>query len=719
MKSIVLRISETNNPEADESSAVEKSSGLVLQLLDDHGTVLAHEPIPANLNPPSFSDDYTRYRQFFLEEENENGRFSEIGMHLFALLHLGDVGDEWDRLARTERHRVLLDIETSAMGPRNIARLPWELIFDGTNRCFQDMDAPIVRIRNYNYEEGPEVEAINWPIRLLIVVGANDRPIAANEEVERIEDALHNVNRLIDVETLETPDINELREKCKSFKPHIFHYIGHGGMVEENSYIRLRGGPSGDDTWTAAQIKSGPPTWPWIPRFAFINACRTSGGVATSDHLAAWGISDAFNWLRVPAVLTMQANIDGKLASRFAGTLYEHLAQGHCIDRALAIARTYLRDNSNAINKDNKREWATPTLTICLPPEKILPLKDKTSHSHKPAVKACAKFREVDLLANCKKERRKFIYGFYPIRRPELEKNLVLVRGCSASGKTWVTLWCLEACALLDHNVRHVEVVSGSSPKWLHVLRQIQAGDATKAVGDKLIYGPLREEAFYEFNYELHYRIRNRTPLPWDQNKFDFEEDLDLTELDNLPLDMVKNVFTAFRKALLEAAEPNNPLIIVLDQWSYKGLRIAPGHMEKFLIPFLFKKAADGDLCAPDGRSVKLVLVMNDEELDEMYPELMSQLKGAFHEVHLQGIKGALFAKVAKEFFRNLRTAGTSGIRNYAQDLDDEDEDFFIKNFGKDVHPVWQPSRLGDILYVVEKMYARTRSRRTGPRSYS
>lgn len=684
----------------------EEGSKPFLRLIDAQGTVRVEEPFPPDLNLPGHSGDYTTYREFFLQEENENSKFSDIGRHLFALLHLGAVGREWDRLARKEPLRVLLDIKTSESVNRNVARLPWELIFDGNNRRFQKKNAPIVRVRNYHDHEAPYIEPINWPIRLLIIVGVDDPAIAAAEEIEKIEDAVRKVNRLIDVEVVESPpDVDELEAVCKRFRPHIFHYIGHGGIdPNDNAFIRLRG-PHGDVPWLANDIISNLENW-WLPRFAFINACRTSGGATTGTQIGAWGIADAFNSLRIPAVLTMQANIDGQLAGRFAGSLYEHLALGDCIDRALVAARIKLRSKINATVRDNKRDWATPTLTISLPPEKILPLEQKTSAHHKPDVKACPKFREVDILANCKDERRKFIHGFYPIEPSPSQNNVVLVHGSKASGKTWVTLWCLEACALIDHNVRHVEVVSDASPKWLHVLRRIQAGDPNKAVGDRVIYGPLKEEAFYEFNHDLHYRINGETPPPWDPKmKFPFEEDLDLTQLDTLSPDTVKNIFKSFRRALRRAAEPNNPLTIVLDQWSYGVHRIAPSHMEKYLIPHLFTKAARGDLSSQDGRSVTLVLVMSDEELNEMYPELKNKLDGSFHEVHLQGIPGADFAKVAKEFFRNLRTSGSSDISKYAKTLDEQKQNFYIDLFSENVGAVWQPERLGRMLYLVENSY--------------
>ena len=111
----------------------------------------------------------------------------------------------------------------------------------------------IVRVRNYGPTEAPEIEAISWPIRLLIVVGVNDPAIEAQRKFEKIEDVLRTVNRLVDVEVIEYPTINDLEEKCKCFRPHVFHYIGHGGSTKgKNAYILLRG-PQQNGPWTAVK----------------------------------------------------------------------------------------------------------------------------------------------------------------------------------------------------------------------------------------------------------------------------------------------------------------------------------------------------------------------------------------------------------------------------------------------------------------------------------
>jgi hypothetical protein len=220
-----------------------------------------------------------------------------------------------------------------------------------------------------------------------------------------------------------------------------------------------------------------------------------------------------------------------------------------------------------------------------------------------------------------------------------------------------------------------------------------------------VIYGPLREDAFYEFNYDVHYRIKEkRIPPPWEGQPFEYEKELDLTKLDSLSEDHVSAIIKSFRYSLRRAAEPHRPLIIVLDQWTYDGAQITAVHMD-YLVRHLFAKLAGADFGSQDRRSVKLVLVMRDDELDQTYPQLKQKLDGSFHEVHLAGIPGDRFEKVAKEFFRNLRSADASAIRTKARNVNARAEEFFIETIGRKAHPVWQPVLLKEIKCYVEKWF--------------
>lgn len=674
------------------------------------------EFLPEDLTVPPHTGDYRSYRKTFVARAGESAEFHDIGRHLFDLLHQGKVGRQLEDLRQGKgesgRLRVLLDVREP-----ELALLPWELMFDGgALRPFQDTEDTFARVWNYDPRgQGRKAESLGWPIRLLVVTGVSaeeSRKIAAEQEIMRIEDALRPVKWLVDVYVCEQATVNELERVCREFRPHVFHYIGHGGVDQnDNSYIVLQNPGGGDTTWTAAQIKSGLGAWGWAPRVAFINACRSAAAPGVQQQTTSWAIGDAFRALGVPAVLTMQADVKGAPAGEFAGMLYEKLADGEPVDRALAAARIRMRDNTEAMDKDAKRDWATPTLTLSIPPENVLPLRAQIKCRHEQEI-SCELFDMVSVLAGRRPDRRQFIHSIYPIPPRQPDKELIFVLGGKQIGKTWLTLSCLESYARKGHDVRYVEVAAAGSPKWLDVLLHIQTGDPLKAVAGKhpLIFRPLDPAAFGEFNYELPYRLRNEKPPDWGGVAAPPPAGLNTDDLDNLPEATVAEIFKSFRKALVAAAEPDNPLIIVLDKFTDAEGGVTAGHMNKFLLPLLFEKAAAGDLVARDAagaRSVKLVLVVNEDEWETYNrhspkPSL-NDLRRYAYEVYLEGIPAADYDKVAQEFFRNL-VAGPPPVRRYMRRVSEAMAQNFINGFRPQDPGPWKPGRLKMIQSIFERL---------------
>lgn len=183
---------------------------LALQLVEDATGAVIEETIPTDLKLPGHGGDFATYREFFIKQATEHATFGSIGRHLFALLNVGEVGKRWQALIagkkQDERLRVHLDINAAAGIDQELGLLPWELISNGADQWFQDTEDSIFRIHNYEPEEDPKIVKVNWPIRLLIVVGGSDDSIKAAEEVQKIEDVMHDVNRLVDVDVFEPPE---------------------------------------------------------------------------------------------------------------------------------------------------------------------------------------------------------------------------------------------------------------------------------------------------------------------------------------------------------------------------------------------------------------------------------------------------------------------------------------------------------------------------------
>jgi len=315
----------------------------------------------------------------FLEEPDESADFQIIGEKLYALISKDRVGAEWKLLkaAQNNRFRVQLDIKAE-----EVSEFPWELAYRNDDADWLAVDGYHTFFRRFESSAGIPGAAENPSIlRLLIVVGAekDDTDILPLAEVRKIQLVVHSQNRtapenklfhrIIDIDVLWQPNLNQITDKLKEFKPHIFHFIGHGGIDGDKAFLQLDTAGGGSIEWTHDAIRSDfRAAGVVLPRFVFINACRSQNNAAGESELSeselkrqAWSIGNIFRRLGVPAVLTMQADIGGEIAGEFSAAFYEALARLEPLDAALAAARGKMMRYKGT---SSERDWAIPVLTL-------------------------------------------------------------------------------------------------------------------------------------------------------------------------------------------------------------------------------------------------------------------------------------------------------------------------------------------------------------------
>lgn len=648
---------------------------------------LAAGAIPQDLKAPGASRDPATFREFVLTKVGSRPELREIGHDLLRLLTEGDaeqVGEVWSKLRKqAEPLRTLLEIE-----PISLRMLPWELIcddgpkrlFEGQRRPALSADRPFARSRSFRLEE--IAEPFSWPLRALIVVASKDAAIKAEEELEQIEDALRHVRRTIDVEVLKFPSKAELLDEIgtKIF-PHILHFIGHSGQNanpgREEMVLWLEHA-QGRDFWTADEIENDLQGRDFL-RFVFLNSCRSENAPSPEDQQRTLSIGEAFRNAGVPAVLAMQADVQGEHAGRLAGKIYEELSLGAPIDIALARGRNKVQEKMN--DGLNCREWALPTLTLSMPPENVLPITRVSDQLKIERIKNCYKFREVDCFVNRKKERRSFLRSFYPIMPEFPQYQLLVVHGDSGMGKSWTAQWCMEGCAWQDHNVRYIEVVSNQPKDWLDVLLQIRDGDEDEKQFSPL-HEPLNPEAFRLFNWELNHRLQGATPPVWEGRPDQIIDppqkgNRKVDDLTSSNKDFVKLTFDSFRQALQQAAG-DKPLILVLDHFTRTPFSLEPASMTA-MIRELINPVAAGKL-----KPVKLVMIMTDDEFFRDY-KIEDTLKAPFVEVPVSLLEDDKFDELATEF---LKLHGPEQL--------DEIGRFVIKQRAANIKQ-WKPTELKDL----------------------
>lgn len=620
MKTLLIKVEDT------AASAKEYPVSLYL----DDGTpdwldparALANASIPKDLkikNPPKDPVEEkplkgSQLREIFLGQSDSSERFQAIGEYLHELLFQGQVRTEWDRLRAAfpgereefEGRRTILDI-----APKKLRMLPWELMNSNSPiPLFADKLNPFVR-GSLNLRNGGN--RYLWPLHVLIVVGSEFVPpgeideIRAEEEVSTIVDALIKFGRPVEWEVLRRPSNKALRKALNDFQPHIFHFIGHGRQAlaskspvlefESNEFDGNEVEKSPPWEWTASKIRIDL-NQVWVPRLAFINACRSS---SEEESEKVWGITEAFIDAGVPAVIGMQADIQGDAAASFPGRLYEGLALDKPLDEALAEARFDVMDLFT--DGLEHRDWALATFFLSVLPHQVLPMQPAVTNEFKMGIEA--QFSHIRDFVDRVAPRRTLWDGVEPISKKTSGKNLLMVKGSKLAGKTWLVYWCLKICAWRERNIMYVSLWSKDDANdFLQVLRVIRK----VCVSAQPIGRAVDPAAFYEFNKVVNYALDPNEPHPDSIPAGTVVEDKGLPAK-GIDDETIKLVITAFKVALQRAAN-NQPLVIALDD-----LVIREDHFKDYLVPYLIKPIAVGQEEAL--KKIRMILVATTEEYEK------------------------------------------------------------------------------------------------------
>jgi CHAT domain len=620
-----------------------------LRLWDgERGTIkVAEGMIPSDLQMNGLRHNPRDFSLFVLTTDSDDPKFGEIGEDLMTLLQPGGVGQAWANLRQQNAWlRTLLMIEDDAL-----QLLPWELLNEQETRLWLQADQPIIRAASYQWKGAND--PLNWPVRALVVVGSKDPNIGIEQEVELIEAALRPVNRTIDLEVLRLPTKIELTDKLLQFRPHLFHFIGHSGQnANQNMVLWLEGKTDADpnEFWTAAEIKNSGELKDIKLRFVFLNSCRSGNSATLDDQKSVLSISSAFRDRGVPAVLAMQADVQGEYAGRLAAKIYHSLVEGNALDFALIKAREQLINSIN--NGLLHRAWALPSLMVSKPPEEILLLTPKVADPRRAKlIKQCPEFNKIiPQFVNRKENRRSIVQGFYPILSTDETRHLTIIRGKSGLGKSWIVHWCLEGCATQNHQVRYVPIVDTEGKDWLDVLLQIRDGDSTKR--NSLIHEPLDAAAFADFNWELHHRLQGKDEIPIRNGRTVAPPQKNGARLEGLGEHFARDTFASFRVAL-QLAAGDQPLVLALDDFTKGDVALPEAHLQKYLIPELLFPLVEEKIIP-----VKVILILTDREYS-LYKIGESLLNGLFQEVELKDIPALEFESLAKEYLRSLSLEAT------------------------------------------------------------
>lgn len=602
---------------------------------------LAVSYIPTNLSlsdPPINPDTLTglvgpELREMFVSQRDGSPLFLRIGEYLSRILLGGEVGLEWERLRRlhsgegspeTRGCRTYLNIR-----PPSLRVLPWELMTaPGGAGVPLALDRFNPILRGHPRPPAAHVD-FSWPLHAMIVVGTGDKTISAGPEIESVKRALCRLDRPSELEVLEWPSNARLVEELQRFKPHIFHFIGHGRAAPGTGEPMLEfADQDGNHLWSWSARDIVIDLQGWQPRFACLNACRSA--VGADEQRGGWGITEAFIEAGVTAVVGMQADVRGRAAALLPARLYEALLTGSPLDVALAQARDDIRRED--VNGLERRDWALAALHVAGDPAGVL-----TEDAQEPTLRlleGVAEFARVKSFVDRKEPRRKLqVGGAEPAGSGR--KSLLIVVGEEDTGKTWLVYWCLKVWALRGLSVKYVDLEQlrparpGATKSLLGVMRAIRGGRV-----ESYLQRPLPEPAFEGFD-----RI---VASVLDSNRARVAGDAAASDEDELPAsvdeDEILKLCEAFRDALHAAAE-GRQLIIALD-----GLNVRRDHFTQYLTPYVITHIALHKL-----EPVRMVLIVDRRQYEELD---LASLRDISERVEVPVLYENRFDEFAEEFFR-------------------------------------------------------------------
>ena len=285
----------------------------------------------------------------------EEGSPRETGAELFAAVFKGEVRDRWlqslTKLGEGHGLRLKLRLE----GVPDLVGLPWELLYDPDQKSFLALkvETPVVRYLEVAAEPLPLKPPI--PLKMLVVTANPEGTEALNieREVREIQRALAPLGSRAQIERLDRPSIADLENHLRDC--HVLHFIGHGSFDDRSgSGTLILEGRDGQPRTMDVHDLAGLLPQHHALRLVVLNACQ---GARHSDTDAFSGVAQGLVQKGVPAVVAMRHDIGDDAAILFAGTLYESLARGAAVHKAVTLGR-------KAIASDHGDAWATPALYL-------------------------------------------------------------------------------------------------------------------------------------------------------------------------------------------------------------------------------------------------------------------------------------------------------------------------------------------------------------------
>ena len=307
---------------------------------------------------------------------------------LFDDVLLHDFVNFYHRVVQQEKQLLRVELDIDEQGMPEIAALPWEFMCVparanlGTIWLGTVTDLVFSRRRSQWIPATPIQLQKDEKLRIALAISAPQdlSPVAYEPVQEALEElAIELADRVELLPILQSANPETVDAVLAKKKPHIFHFIGHGRLVNDNNrdigQIAFVDPEFEEAMWVDADYFSELFNQ-HRPGVVMLQACE--GGTLSASQ-AFVGVASRVVQQNIPVVLAMQYEVTNSTASRFSRRFYQQLVQGDPVDIAAQYGR---RAIALGPTQYQKRDFATPVIFMRVQDGYLFKRDEKSNNSN-------------------------------------------------------------------------------------------------------------------------------------------------------------------------------------------------------------------------------------------------------------------------------------------------------------------------------------------------
>lgn len=289
------------------------------------------------------------------EQRPDTAALAKFGAMLHSFIMRGDLGKLYAHLSPADHVRINLISDHA-----DLQVVPWEFLQEPGQQPGPRLERSVARIVPTIGVPKPIPLPLRDKVRVLFVCAEpqDQEPVSWPEMQESIKRTFSaRLPDRFELEVVEAADLTTLAQAVARNDFDIFHFSGHGEVVDGVGNLILMNRISRKSSRvTATQLANllGGRRF----RLAVLSACETSAGNFAADFAV---LAETLVQRGLPAVVANQFPLPDKSAAIFVEGLYSELLRSGDIDRATSEGRiklaVLLADGTNAV-----LEWGIPTI---------------------------------------------------------------------------------------------------------------------------------------------------------------------------------------------------------------------------------------------------------------------------------------------------------------------------------------------------------------------